>query len=339
MYFNSILEIDPSQITVYKKVKSSKLIAKFKDVLSFGALTEKQEHETFTAVSILQQINMGLSSINVNNVIRLAVDDYDFYLDEKGEDNDLEQAMFEFKAKVDPLESELFETIYLVLEHIDEHIKYLIEISVDRKHKVGEYPIRININGVLNDFKYINDKNGKEMLHEKLNGIFSSQEKYDSFVREKFGLFNNFVDELSQAIKRFIRIDDQIVSKNIQIIRTKEKIKSPSQIKHGRYTEPIHYGYYGIDDYFFYTTLWSSMMYENNMYCSNCLIVDSLGEPILSIGEKGFNAGESNTLNNEVAFEPPSGGDIQYFPGSEYEDELIELGLLNDFDFNNGGKS
>ena len=130
MYFNGVLEIDPSQITIFKKVKPSKLFSKFKDVLSFGALTEKQEHETFTAVSILQQINMGLRSINVKNVIRLAVDDYDFYLDEKGLDDDLEQAMFEFKAKVDPLESELFETIYLVLEHIDDHLKYLIEILI-----------------------------------------------------------------------------------------------------------------------------------------------------------------------------------------------------------------
>ena len=84
MYFNGVLEIDPSQITIFKKVKPSKLFAKLTDVLSFGALGVKKEHETFTAVSILQQINMGLRSITVKNVIRLSVDDYDFYLDEKG---------------------------------------------------------------------------------------------------------------------------------------------------------------------------------------------------------------------------------------------------------------
>jgi len=328
MYFNGILEIDPSQITIFKKVKPSKLFAKLKDVLSFGALTEKQEHETFTAVSILQQINMGLRSITVKNVIRLAVDDYDFYLDEKGLDDDLEQAMFEFKAKVDPLESELFDTIFLVLEHEDDFLKYLIEISVTRKHKVGEYPIKINVNGVLKEFKYSVDNTAQKRIKEKIEEIFNDQKKYDSFIREMKLHFDKFLDELAQAIKKFIRIDDLIKQSNIQIIRTKQKIESPKQIKHGRYAEPIHYGYYGIDDYFFYTTMWSSLLFQHNLYCANCLIVDSLGEPVMRVGENGFNAGESNTLNSGTPFEAPVGGDIEYFSSNEFNNDLLSAELL-----------
>ena len=129
MYFKGKLEIDPSQVTVYKRVKPTKLFSKLVDFLTFGAVSEKQETETFTAVSIIQQLNVGLRSIDVKNVIRLAVDDYDFYLDEKGQEDDLEQAMFEFKTKVDPIESEYYNTIYLVLEHVGDTIKYLIEIE------------------------------------------------------------------------------------------------------------------------------------------------------------------------------------------------------------------
>lgn len=336
MYFNGVLEIDPSQITIFKKVKPSKLFAKLTDVLSFGALGVKNEHETFTAVSILQQINMGLRSITVKNVIRLSVDDYDFYLDEKGVDDDLEQAMFEFKAKVDPLESELFNTIYLVLEHIDEHLKYIIEISVTRKHKIGEYPIKINVNGVLKDFKFIEEHSGKDKLKAKVGEIFKSQDAYDRFVVEKKTIFDNFIDKLAQAIKKFIRVDDIIKQTNVQIIRTKEKIEDPSQIRHGRYAEPIHYGYYGIDEYFFYTTMWSGLMFSHNMYCANCMIVDSLGDPIMSVGSEGFNSGESNTLNNEAGFEPPVGGEIEYFGNNEFASELDKSNLLPGGDYMTG---
>lgn len=328
MYFNGILEIDPSQITIFKKVKPSRLFEKLKDVLSFGALSDKQEHETFTAVSILQQINMGLRSIDVKNVIRLAVDDYDFYLDEKGMDDDLEQAMFEFKAKVDPLESELFETIFLVLEHEDDNLKYLIEISVMRKHSIGEYPIKINVNAVLKEFKCHNDNDTKERIKAKIEEIFVSQDKYDEYVKDKKLIFDSFLDELAEAIKKFIRIDDLIKQSNIQIIRTKQRIESPKQISHGRYTEPIHYGYYGIDNYFFYTTMWSNLLHSHNLYCSNCLIVDSLGEPILRVGEKGFYAGETNTLNSGTPFEPPKEGDIEYFGNNEFSDYLADEHLL-----------
>ncbi|MFC2130025.1 hypothetical protein ACFLSQ_01175 [Bacteroidota bacterium] len=339
MYFNGVLEIDPSQITVFKKVKPSKLFAKLKDVLSFGALSDKQEHETFTAVSILQQMNMGLRSITVKNVIRLAVDDYDFYLDEKGVDDDLEQAMFEFKAKVDPLESELFDAIYLVLEHIDDHLKYLIEISITRKHIIGEYPIKINVNAVLKDLKYLDEDSSKDRLKAKIEEIFNDQDKYNTFVNEKKKIFNNFLDELVQAIKKFIRIDDITVQSNTQIIRLKESIKSPIQIRHGRYSEPVHYGYYGIDNFFFYTVMWSSLMYHNNIYCSNCMIVDSLGNPIMNVGETGFNAGESNTLNDEAQFEPPADGDIEYFGGNEFDTELNASNLISSSDDTEGADS
>jgi len=328
MYFNGILEIDPSQITIFKKVKPSKLFEKLKDVLSFGALSDKQEHETFTAVSILQQINMGLRSINVKNVIRLAVDDYDFYLDDKGMDDDLEQAMFEFKAKVDPLESELFETIFLVLEHEDDYLKYIIEISVMRKHSIGEYPIKINVNAVLKEFKYLSNDLTYDRIKSKIEEIFISNDKYYHYVNEKRIIFNKFLDELADAIKKFIRIDDLVKQSNLQIIRTKKRIDKPKQISHGRYSEPIHYGYFGIDNYFFYTTMWSNLMHIHNMYCSDCLIVDGLGEPILRVGEKGFFAGETNTLNSGTAFEPPKEGDLEYFGNNEFSDDLIEEHLL-----------
>ncbi len=329
MYFNAILEIDPSQITVFKKVKPTKLFGKLLDALSFGALTEKQEYETFTAISILQQINMGLRSINVKNVIRLSVDDYDFYLDEKGVDDDLEQAMFEFKAKVDPLESELFNTIYLVLEHEDEYLKYVVEIAVKRKHRIGEYPIQIHINGILKDFKIDENNFDREELKKNMAKIFSSQTEYDNYVNVRKTIFDQFVGGLAQSVKKFIRVDDIKIKTSTNILRPKEKIDSPNQIKHSKYNQPIHYGYYGIDDYLFYTTLWGSLMFSNSLMCHNCIIVDSLGNEVMEVGDQGFDAGEYNTLNDEASFEIPKEGDINYYDGNEYEDLVRDEGVLN----------
>ncbi len=328
MYFNGKLEIDPSQITIFKKVKPTKLFGKLVDALTFGTLTEKQEHETFTAVAILQQMNMGLRSIRVKNVIRLAVDDYDFYLDKKGVDDDLEQAMFEFKAKVDPLESELFNVIYLVLEHEDDYLKYLIEISIQRKHKIGEYPIIINVNGVLKNFKYSKSQTDPNRLRAKMKELFKDQKKYDSFVNEKKIIFDNFIDKLNQGIRKFVRMDDVKKKTNAQIFRPKQKIEKPEQISHGKYAEPIYYGYYGINDFFFYTTMWAGLMYSHNIYCHNCTVVDGAGSPVMEVGDQGFNAGESDALNVEAPFEPPAEGDIQYFGDNEFSDKLEQANLV-----------
>src|SRR3989339_13499 len=329
MYLTGKIDIDPSQITVYKKVKPTKLFSKLVDALTFGSLSQKREHETFTAVAILQQLNIALRTLNIKNVIRLAVDDYDFYLDEKGEEDDLEQAMFEFKAKVDPIESEFFNVIYLVLEHNDESIKYLVEISVLRKHKIGEYPIKVNVNGVITDFK-CQEGETAEQLKARLEPLFTNQEKYDSLIKSKKEIFNNFIDELEQAIKRFVKVDDIKKTTTVQIIRPKEKVTAKEQLKHDRHAAPAYYGYYGFDNYFLYSWLWADMLFTHSLYLNDFLLVDSLGNEVMNVGTDGFNSGDYNTLNTDSAFEPPGTGDVSYFGDNEYQDNLVDADLIED---------
>ncbi|TAL68439.1 MAG: hypothetical protein EPN82_10625 [Bacteroidetes bacterium] len=329
MYLTGKIDIDPSQITVYKKVKPTKLFSKLVDALTFGSLSQKREHETFTAVAILQQLNIALRTLNIKNVIRLAVDDYDFYLDEKGEEDDLEQAMFEFKAKVDPIESEFFNTIYLVLEHIDDSIKYLIEISVYRKHKIGEYPIKINVNGVITDLK-AQDGETAEQLKARLEPLFVSQGEYDNFIKTKKTIFNMFIDELEQAVRRFIKIDDIKKSTTVQVIRPNSKVTGKDQIRHERYADPVYYGYYGFDNYFLYSWLWADMLFSHNLYVNDFYMVDSIGNEVMNVGSMGFNAGDFNTLNTDAAFEAPGTGDISYFGENEYADTLADSDLIDE---------
>lgn len=327
MYFTAKLEIDPSQLTLIKKAQPTKLFAKLIHFLSMGQLSDKQEHETFTAVAIIQQLNMGLRSLRIKNIIRLAIDDYDFYLDEKGIEDDLEQAMYEFKAKVDPMESEFFNTIYLVLEHEDDSLKYLIEISVTRKHRVGEYPLNIHVNGVLRNFQL-----GEFETHSELNArmepVFVSQVKYDGFVNKLKQNFNSFVAELEGAIKKFIKVDDIRKKSSIHVIRSPKRIMDVREVKHERYSTPVYYGYFGFDSFFFYTWLWADLLYIRNLYVNEFTLVDETGNEILIVGKNGFYAGETDTLNTNAKFDPPLTGDIQYFDNNEYSEILHKAGLL-----------
>ena len=113
MYFTGELGIDPAKMTRINPVKPTKAFARMLFHLSAGGFSEKEEEETFTAVSILQQLNMALRSVGITNIVRLAKDDFDFYFDEEGRDNDLKEAMERFRLETDRYEAELFDSLYL----------------------------------------------------------------------------------------------------------------------------------------------------------------------------------------------------------------------------------
>jgi len=329
MFFTGRIEIDPAQMTVIKKVKPSKVFAKFLDALTFGKTSDKQEHETFTVVSILQQLNMALRSLKMKNVIRLAVDDYDFYYDEEGVDDDMHQAMLQMETKIDPIESERFDSIYLVLEHEDKVMKYVIEIQIERKHIVGEYAIKIFINGVLTDFQLKNGET-REDLEKRMESVFSSQEKFDSYIKTKKEYFDRFVDNLASAVRKFIKIDDIKKIVRAQIVRPKEKIDNPANMKTETHSQPVFYGYHGFENYLYYTMIWSSMAYNNNMYMNDFTMVDQTGHEVMDVGPVGFNAGESNTLNENAGFEAPAAGDVTYHGENDFESDLQGANLYSD---------
>ena len=81
MYFESTIRIDPSQVTSIEKVKPTKAFKRMLYHLTKGGISEKEERETFTAISILQQLNKAFIQQGITNVIRLSHDDIDFYLE------------------------------------------------------------------------------------------------------------------------------------------------------------------------------------------------------------------------------------------------------------------
>ncbi|MGB0430643.1 MAG: hypothetical protein ACPGLV_09230, partial [Bacteroidia bacterium] len=69
MYLEGKITIDPAQLTKIEKIKPQKAFKKMLFFLTSGAISDKEEHETFQAVSILQQLNMCFRNQGINNII------------------------------------------------------------------------------------------------------------------------------------------------------------------------------------------------------------------------------------------------------------------------------
>ena len=194
MFLTADLRIDPSQITVIKRISNANMLYRLYDILTVNTASQKVEQETFTAISILNQIQMGLVKLGVDNVVRINVDNYDYFYDTEAKKHDLYEAFLAIEKQLHPLESQRFNLLELVIEHERNDIKYLIDIKVKRKHKIGEYPIEIKVNGAFEDLVLEADESLNN-LKMKLKTIFESQKSYEVYLKEK---------EVKEAIQNIV---------------------------------------------------------------------------------------------------------------------------------------
>jgi len=320
MYFSGELSVDPSECTTIVHVKPEKAFRKFLHFVTIGAVSDKEEYETFTAVSILQQFNRALRGAGITNIVRLAKDDFDFYFDADGKKDDLKEAMEKFEFETDDMDSEVFNELLLVVEHEDEAFKYYIDVKIDRVHKKGEFPISVRVNALNNEFSVADGKDSS--ANNKLKKVFKTQNTYDEFLASKQVMFEEFLNKLELEIKRFIITDTINRKSDKKLIRPKTAVNSSKSIKHHHDSEPVFYGYYGCDTYLYHTMLWSDMCYSHNIYCNDISIIDEGGADIMSVGDEGFNAGEHDTLNTSEEFEVPAGADTSVSEGSQFDDAI-----------------
>ena len=328
MILSGTLTVDPSQLTNIERKKPTKVFGKLLYKLTLGTISEKEEVETFTAISILQEINRVFVAMGITNIVRIAKDGIDFYLDMEGKEDDLKEAMDNFSLDMNNIESELFKQLILVLEHDEEGLKYLIEIKINRTHAVGNFPIEISIDGLMAKFS-----TGNGDPKSAINEIFSNQKSYDSFVEEQKAQFNRFLDKLNMELRKFIKVDEINVDSKVQIIRPNKKITGTKEIQHNQTGRPAYYGYYGYDDYWLYSWYWAESMHMHNIHCHDVMIVDPAGEAVLNVGEQGFMAGEEAALNPDADFSVPEGDDIEAIGGNEFiEESEIDTSSSSDGD-------
>ena len=322
MYCTSSLKIDPSQLTHIEIKQPTKAFGKLLHFLTAGLTSEKEEMETLTAVSVLQQFNRVFRAMGITNIVRLAKDTIDFYLDTEGRQDDLKEALEQFELETDHYESELFETLYLVVEHSENALQYLIEVDIMRRHRVGAYPITVTVNSVFTDFAAGPGERAAE-VQQKMQPVFQSQESYEQFLAQRRAMHDRFVYALAIQVRTYMQVDDVIVTSKTNMVRPKRPVSSPEDIRHrDRYDEPIYYGYPGWDDLFFYAYLWSTLTHEHHIYVHDTSIVDEGGHAMMDVGATGFNGGATDTLNPEAQFEPPLSGDVEYFDSHDFQGDF-----------------
>ena len=304
MYFHGTFSIDPSLMTNLELKKPTKAFGKMTYYMTLGLTSEKEEIETFTAVSILQQFSHTFLSMGITNVLRLAKDDVDYYLDQEGREDDLKDAMAAFEQSNPSVGQEAFNTLRLVFEHEDKELKYLIQIQINRAHKVGEHPIRVVVNGLMSDLQ-AHSAEGDLDVRTLIMPHFDSQDVYDSYTNQKKKCFDAFLDRVEQAIRENIGVDEVRRSSESRIIRPSEPVKSHDQWRRSDDCEPVYFGYYGYGDYFCYSWMWSDMCRQEDIIYHHCSVVDDQGQTVLEVGDNFMDGGETNAEGLAVLPDPP----------------------------------
>lgn len=329
MYLSGTLEIDPSQVTILKYTENTGIFGQILDIVTLGKTANKIETETFTAIKILHQLNMGLKTADVDNIIKLAIDNHDFFFDNKLIDKDLKQALIITESEIDPIVSKHFEQINLVLEKIDDEMKFLIEIRILRKHPVGEYPIKIHVTGLFPEFYSAKNESYKDIIN-KISRIAGDNISIEKMLIKKKAHFELFLTKLENSLTSFIQSDGIIKQTFVKLIRPpQERIESCMEIPHIKTSFPVFYGYPGIDNYFYYCWIWLYFAIEYDIKLRNLLIIDHQGRDICSIGNKGFSSSAAEGLNPENDFARLPTDDITYYSNNTYSETINKLGLIS----------
>ena len=176
MYLSATMTIDPSHLTQLRR-KPTKGFRRFAELLTGNLLSKREEHETFTALSIMQEINISLRSVGVTDVVKFTKDDEVLYEDQASTNSDDMPAAMDALTRARPLQGEAFSSLALLLEHHLATIAVIIEIKVSRIHEIGIYPIQISINGLDAELQ---TADGPKTLNDRLDGVFASQQTYDA---------------------------------------------------------------------------------------------------------------------------------------------------------------
>ncbi len=297
MYLSGQIAVDPSQVTSIVKTKPTKGFAKMAHFLTGGLVSKKEEQETFTAVAILQNINMVLRAVGGNNIVKLAKDDVTFYEDTEGKEDDLQDALNAFLESHERGNNTLFNTLSLVLEHPTEDMQYLMEIRINRTHEVGAFPITLVVNGLIRELAAKEGESADD-LKSRMAIHFESQDKYDAVLTGSKASFELFLDAIEEEFRQHMKIDSVERSSRTRIICSKEEsLKSAQEIgnrknettvsRHNDYHDPLYYGYYGYNDYFFYSWLWSDMCHDHSIHVQDVSLVTETGGDLLEVDEKG----------------------------------------------------
>ncbi|MFT5163354.1 MAG: hypothetical protein ACI9FJ_001949 [Alteromonadaceae bacterium] len=300
MLFSSRIALQPKKEVLIEPKPPTKMFAKLFHIMTSERLSPKEKHQTFTAISMLQELNVALRQANITNIIRLVKDGNDFYYDADEVDNDLGDAMRDFNMSTDTFEATLFNDLYLVLEHQVGQLRYLVEIEIKRVHNVNEMPINIHVNGVITSLKTKRGESNKQ-LTSRLNCQFINKQDYEDFVTRHHSEFDAFTALLEHTFRSVIRCEALKRDDKVQILRPSKAGKST--VTDTQRAPLIYQGYPGWDRYAGYTFFWMGTMTILNVGASDMDIIDDSGQVLQSIGEEHLDAGNEAIFDTRIDVE------------------------------------
>lgn len=353
MYMNGYVDIDPSHLTIIRR-KPTKGFRRIAEILTFGLLSEKEEQETFTAVAILQEINIALRSLNITDVVRFTKDDKVIYDDQDSRDSDDMGIVLQEVSREPVAANAVFESMSLLLEHHLPDITLIIDVRIRRTHNIGGFPIQIAVNGLATEFQTQDDD---QSLADRLEQTFADQESYKAFESKLREQFENFMLKLELTVRQKMMIDDVRQSTFSSILRPTnvEKSQAVSPLAanttsgfDSSHSDPVFQRYHSDSGSFAYCWLWSSLMHSHGTHVHDTRIVNEQGQHLMTVGSDGFNADESTALDPETPFTESDAskfGDVNIDSSSDAtksegffgDESASDSSWLGSFGFDGGG--
>ena len=339
MYFSGRVLIDPAHATV---IERHELKGPFKKLLNFLTpqdITPEKELETFSAVFMLRNLRQAFLNMGVTNLIRLAKNEVTFYIDEEGDEQDLDRAVEAFGNSIRPTENEQFDNLSLALEHRRDGLHYLLEIRVVKRHAVGEYPLKIKVNA-FPELPFP-ESVSPGWVQEQCSTFCQNQEAFDAFLTQGRTAFNGFLESIEKQITNGMEVTDAQTWSSLRLIRPKQPVvdagAAENLLKAAKKTfypdgfdpDPIFGGYPRFQHDLFSSYQWAATCHQKALVCRDMEVVDEFGRAVINIGNAGLFAGATGTLNPESPFEPAKGGDLTYFDENSFFNEIGRLRLVN----------
>lgn len=346
MYMSGKLAIDPSNLINIRR-KPTKGFRRFAEILTIGLIAEHEVHQTFSALSILQEVNSVLRSLGITDVVRFTKDDVVVYEDPDSNDTDDMRVVLDRVAKDSRAFSSIFNTMSLLVEHHLPEITLVIEVRIQRTHAIGQRPIQIIVNGLASSFSQEED----ETATEKMSQSFEDQLGYNAFTDHFREQFDDFLQELEDAVERHMQVDKVRRSSEVKILRpnsqnnqagrnTAAAFSSSGDSAPSQHSDPVFQRYDSTSDAFAYCWMWSTLMNTHDIQPQDVTIVDEQGSEVGVVDSDGqeHDAGGSA----EWAFtdsDNTSRNITDTGTGSGFSDWLSSFGGFDGSDGGGGGDS
>ncbi|MEE3371138.1 MAG: hypothetical protein VX346_17530 [Planctomycetota bacterium] len=310
MYLQARITVDPSAATQLVQTRPTKGFGRLAGVLSKGLKSPEEEQETFSALTILQQLFIVLRSLGVNDIVRISKDREVLFDDVTGKPDDLKPALEQTIKNLGRQQLQVFNSLTLALLHNTRDQTYLLQLRVHRTHAVGEHPLQLVVNAFPRALAVDEDED-ESVVARKLSAVFQDQSRYDGFVAQQRKALVGFLQKIQKTFRDRMQVDAVKVTTSVRIVRPNSRVSTIAEIPlatHNSEVDPAFSGCFGTGAAFFYAWLWVDLCQQQSIRCSNCLVVDANGVPLETLDGEGVEAGSYWLFNLNTTAPTPSAG-------------------------------